>query len=214
MFTGLIEELGRLQRRVERGSGVELAVANAAFARSATLGESIAVNGCCLTVERTDADELVFFATPETLRRTALGAKSIGAALNLERAVALGDRLGGHLVQGHVDAVGALRSVRATGDAWELWFDAPHSILDLSVEKGSIAVDGISLTIAALDASGFSVWIIPETWRRTTLSTLGVGDAVNLESDLIGKYVARLMAGRGGEPAATLAQTWAKYRGE
>lgn len=214
MFTGLIEELGTLARRTTRGSGIELAIAAPAYARDATLGESIAVNGCCLTVERTDGDALVFFATPETLNRTSLGAKAIGDAVNLERAMALGDRLGGHLVQGHVDAVGALRSVRATGDAWEVWFDAPATILDHSVEKGSIAVDGISLTIAALDAAGFSVWIIPETWRRTTLSSLKPGDAVNLESDLIGKYVARLMAGRGAGAAASLEATWAKYRGE
>lgn len=212
MFTGLIQLLGQLTRRVERGSGVEIVIAAPTIAADATLGESIAVNGCCLTVERTEGDGLVFFATPETLARTSLGAKSLGDAVNLERALALGDRLGGHLVQGHVDAVGALRSVRPTGDAWEIWFDAPAAILDHSVEKGSIAVDGISLTIAALDATGFSVWIIPETWKRTTLSTLAIGDPVNLESDLIGKYVARLMAGRRNDDSPSLKEAWDKFR--
>jgi len=183
--------MGRVERVAERGGGLELAVAVPDWAGRLVLGESIAVNGCCLTVESVKDDVFTVFATPETLAKTSLGDWRAGQRVNLERAMALGDRLGGHLVSGHVDTTGRLRSVRRDGESHELWFDAPREILEASIPKGSIAVDGISLTLVELTDDGFSVWIIPETWERTTLSETPIGARVNLESDMIGKYVAR-----------------------
>jgi riboflavin synthase len=211
MFTGLIEQVGTLEALRPRGDGLEVRVA-AALAAQVTRGESIALDGVCLTVETFDASGFSVFASPETLAKTTLGGRRAGDGVNLERALALGDRLGGHLVSGHVDATGRLRSVRAVEGSWEVRFEAPSEILRQSIPKGSIAVDGISLTIVDLTDEDFSVWIIPETWERTTLSRRRVGEAINLESDMIGKYVARYLGNALGNPGR-LEDLWQRFRG-
>ncbi|MDK2971960.1 MAG: riboflavin synthase [Candidatus Sumerlaeota bacterium] len=214
MFTGLIQEIGTLEGLVDRGSGTELRLAAPGMAPALERGESIAVDGACLTVETHDAAGFTAFASPETLAKTTLGDRQPGDAVNLERALALGGRLGGHLVSGHVDATGRLRAVKALEDAWEVWVEAPAEILRASIPKGSIAIDGISLTLVDLTADAFSVWIIPETWRHTTLSRRAIGSRVNLETDMIGKYVARYLEnalGAGTNPGQ-LEELWAKFR--
>jgi len=159
-------------------------------------GDSISVNGACLTVGETDARTLTFFAMPETLRRTALGTLSEGSFVNLERAMSSGARFGGHIVQGHVDGVGEVLGVRPEGEA-EIWeFGAPEAVLRYSVEKGSICVDGISLTIVSVADGSFTVSVLPQTRANTNLSGLREGSRVNLEADVIGKYVERLLEPR------------------
>lgn len=203
MFTGLIEEVGTIAR-IERGADrARLRVECRAIMEGTRPGDSIAVDGCCLTAETVEAAAFTAYASPETMRRTSLGDRREGDPVNLERAMALGQRLGGHLVSGHVDATGTFADAREQSDAWELRFAAPPEIIRLCVAKGSIAIDGISLTVAEVAADSFTVWIIPETWRRTTLSRRRPGDRVNLESDLIGKYVFRFLETSGGAPAAS-----------
>ena len=204
MFTGLIEGTGRI---VERG-GSRLAL-RAGFALDAKRGDSIAVNGCCLTLERdASGGMLEFFTLEETLSRTALGALVVGAAVNLERALAVGDRLDGHLVQGHVDAALKVLSLGRTGTGdMELRIELPAEFAPLAVEKGSVAVDGVSLTVAKLDGESFAVCLIPETWERTALSDRRAGDRVNVEFDVLGKYVRRQLECRAAE-SGTL--TWEK----
>ncbi len=159
-------------------------------------GDSVAVNGVCLTVGETDGQTLTFYAMPETLRRTALGGLAEGSAVNLERAMAAGSRFGGHIVQGHVDGVGEVLGVRPEGKA-EIWeFAAPESVLRYAVEKGSVCVDGISLTLVTVEEGSFTVSILPQTRANTNLAELGEGDRVNLEADVIGKYVERLLEPR------------------
>jgi len=212
VFTGLVQTIGEIISREERGSGIEVVIAAPDYAGSFAQGESIAVDGCCLTVESWDGPVFKVFASPETMEKTSLGDRVPGDGVNLERALALGDRLGGHMVSGHVDATGRLRSVRELGDAWEVWIDAPAIITSQSVPKGSVTVDGISLTIVELTDDGFSLWIIPETWQRTTLSRRGPGDRVNLESDLIGKYVRRFVGQMLGDAEADTARLDAVWR--
>src|ERR671917_2155350 len=156
-------------------------------------GDSVSVNGVCLTVEERDGQILTFYAMPETLRRTALGGLVEGGAVNLERAMAAGSRFGGHIVQGHVDGVGEVLGVRPEGEA-EIWeFAAPESVLRYAVEKGSVCVDGISLTVVSVGEDGFTVSILPHTRLHTNLGEHGLGSRVNLEADVVGKYVERLM---------------------
>lgn len=162
-------------------------------------GDSVSVNGACLTVGEADGRTLTFFAMPETLRRTALGTLREGSSVNLERAMASGDRFGGHMVQGHVDGVGKVLGVRSEGEA-EIWeFGAPEAVLRYCVEKGSICVDGISLTIVSVGDGSFTVSILPQTRANTNLGALGEGSRVNLEADVIGKYVERLLEPRMAE---------------
>ncbi len=152
----------------------------------------------CLTVVGADGATLAFDAVPETLGRTALARLEPGVAVNVEPALRAGEPLGGHILQGHVDAVGAVRSVEAEGEGARVWVDAPESVLRYCVEKGSVAVDGVSLTVAALDGAGFAVALVPHTLAATTLGTLAPGDGVNLEADVLGKYVERLLTARLG----------------
>ena len=204
MFTGLIEGTGKI---VER-SGSRLVV-RAGFELAAKRGDSISVNGCCLTLERdVSGGILVFFTLAETLSRTSLGQLPVGAAVNLERALAVGDRLDGHLVQGHVDAALKVLSLgrTATGDV-ELRIELPAEFAALVVEKGSVAVDGVSLTVAKLDETSFTVCLIPETRERTALSELRAGGRVDVEFDILGKYVLRRLECR-AESSGTL--TWEK----
>ena len=162
-------------------------------------GDSISVNGACLTVGEANGGMLTFFAMPETLRRTALGTLAEGSPVNLERAMAATSRFGGHIVQGHVDGVGEVLGVRPEGEA-EIWeFGAPEAVLRYCVEKGSICVDGISLTIVSVGEGSFTVSILPQTRANTNLGALGEGSRVNLEADVIGKYVERLLEPRMAE---------------
>lgn len=166
------------------------------LAKDTKVGDSVSVNGVCLTVDEKYTDVLVFYAMQETLRRTALGGLREGSAVNLERAMALGARFGGHIVQGHVDGVGEVTSISPEGDA-EIWeFEAPEAVLRYAVEKGSVCVDGISLTIISIKESSFTVSILPQTKEVTNLRNLVLRDRVNLEADIIGKYVERLLGPR------------------
>src|SRR5436305_9136122 len=182
MFTGIVRERGR----VVAFEGWRLVVKTGA---DAEIGDSVAIAGVCLTVAERDDGTLSFDVVAETLDRSTLGGLAAGDEVNVEPALRAGDPLGGHIVQGHVDGVGSLR-----GSADGLtWFDAPPAVLRYCVEKGSVAVDGTSLTVAALDDAGFAVALVPHTLAATTLGTLEPGRAVNLEADVIGKYVERLM---------------------
>lgn len=184
MFTGIVEELGRVEA-FERG---RLRIAATNVVTDAEIGDSIAVNGCCLTVVARTDEGWEADVSDETLRRTNLGALQPGETVNLERAVRLADRLGGHLVQGHVDTVGVV--VEAAPD---LRVGVPAALMRYIVEKGSITVDGVSLTVAGLSESGFTVALIPHTLEVTTLGLRKVGDVVNLEVDIVAKYVERLL---------------------
>jgi riboflavin synthase len=191
MFTGLIQDVGTIER-VSQGGMTDLWIRSAALGSTGyELGESIAVDGACLTV--VDSADQVFKvqAAPESLRRTTLGRLKAGDRVNLERALRLGDGLGGHLVQGHVDAVGEVLEKRPEGGSVVMTFSLPESLRAFFIEKGSVTIDGISLTVMALGTDRFSVMLIPETQTRTTLLSRQVRDRVNLEADLIGKYVAR-----------------------
>ena len=194
MFTGIVEELGRVRSIVPNAGGARIAIEAAAVLDDATIGASIAVNGCCLTVVELGDGHWAADAVVETLARTNLGDLAPGDPVNLERPVRLADRLGGHLVQGHVDAAGTVRAREPQPDASELFrFDAPDEVLRYVVHKGSITVDGISLTVAAVHDDGFQVAVIPHTLAVTTLGARVPGARVNLEVDLIAKYVERLL---------------------
>jgi len=195
MFTGLVEEVGRVRslRAAEDAGDAHLRLSAEVVLGGTRVGDSILVNGACLTVDEIEGDALVFYTMPETLRRTALGDLSEGSPVNLERAMEAGGRLGGHIVQGHVDGVGEVLDVRPEDDA-EVWtFGAPDSVLRYAVEKGSVCVDGISLTVVSVEGDRFTVSILPHTRSHTNLGELGVGSHVNLEADVVGKYVERLM---------------------
>ncbi|MGH9075857.1 MAG: riboflavin synthase [Acidimicrobiales bacterium] len=198
MFTGIVEELGRLTDRRARGGGVErLVFAAPTVAAGTRLGDSIAVNGCCLTVAELGPGWWAADAVAETLGRTNLGGMGAGAWVNLERAARLGDRMGGHLVQGHVDGTGVV-----TRAAPDLEVRATPEMVRYLVVKGSVTVDGCSLTVVGIGSDSFSVAVIPHTAEVTTIGLRACGDDVNLEVDLIAKYVERLLA---GHPAAGLA---------
>jgi riboflavin synthase len=192
MFTGIVREIGT----VAAFDGSRLVVTAPETAAGVAPGDSVSIAGACLTVVEARDDRLAFDVVPETLSRTALGGLEPGDRLNLEPALRVGDPLGGHVVQGHVDAVGTVRSVAPEGDSRRIWFDAPDAIVRYCLEKGSIAVDGVSLTVAALDDDGFEVALIPHTLAVTTLGGLEAGDEVNLEADVLSKVVERLLAPR------------------
>jgi riboflavin synthase len=192
MFTGIVRELGS----VAAFDGSHLVVAATETAASAGVGDSVAVAGVCLTVVERDEGRLAFDVVPETLSCTALGRLEPGSSVNLEPSLRVGDALGGHVVQGHVDGVGRVRSVTSEGDGRRAWIDAPETVVRYCIEKGSIAVDGVSLTVAAFDDEGFEVALIPHTLAVTTLGSLEPGDEVNLEADVLGKVVERLLAAR------------------
>lgn len=191
MFTGIVEEVGRIDVIEHLDEGARLVVATERVADGAAVGDSIAVNGCCLTVTSL-TDAAAGFAADvmaETLRVTSLGALEPGSPVNLERALRADARLDGHVVQGHVDGVGRIRSLDVERNATTVWVDAPLEVLRYCVPKGSVAIEGISLTLVDVDAGGFSVSIIPHTWDVTNLSSKSVGDPVNLEADVLSKYV-------------------------
>jgi riboflavin synthase len=195
MFTGLVETTGELLAITPRDDGARLTL-RAPFAREVATGDSIAVNGCCLTAVALDAETIAFDLLRETLDRTNLGALSLGAAVNLERALAAGARLGGHFVQGHIDGTAEILDWTQRGADWRLEVALAPEHAGHVVEKGSIALDGISLTIAELHAASLVCWIIPHTRAVTNLRTRAAGERVNVEFDLLAKYVARLLAAR------------------
>ena len=192
MFTGIVRELGT----VDAFNGSRLVIAAKETAAAAAVGDSVAVAGVCLTVVEAQEGRLAFDVVPETLARTALGRLEPRSEVNLEPSLRVGDQLGGHVVQGHVDAVGRVRSVAPEGESHRVWIDAPEAVVRYCIEKGSIAVEGVSLTVAVFDDEGFEVALIPHTLEVTTLGRLESGSEVNLEADVLGKVVARLVAER------------------
>jgi riboflavin synthase len=193
MFTGLVLGLGTVEREVSSRDGVRLTV-HSPLATQLAEGDSIAVNGVCLTAAEVRDDSFVAEVMNETLARTSLGATTQAARVNLELPLRAGDRLGGHIVQGHIDGVGSVIEVRDDGFARRMQIAAPEDVLRYVVEKGSIAVDGVSLTVAAMDNRSFTVSLIPETLSRTNLGAAAPGMTVNLEVDVLAKYVERLVA--------------------
>lgn len=222
MFTGIVETMGKVTRIERLSQSARLAISAGRVSEDVMIGDSIAVNGVCLTVVSIDAPELVFDAVYETLRRTNLGDLTVGNMVNLERAMLANGRFGGHIVQGHVDGVGRVLSLRPVGNAWAVHIDVTPNLMRYIVEKGSICVDGISLTVSDAGGSSFGISVIPHTWANTTLSQKRAGDSLNVECDIIGKYVEQLfgkshtapetvsmdMLVRSGFAAETTSDTW------
>jgi len=204
MFTGIIEAVAELAQLSPRGGAVRLAVAAPALARAVALGDSVAVNGACLSVAEPHAGQLLFDAVPETLQRTALGALRPGDRVNLERALRADARLDGHIVQGHVDEAGRVAELRRAGDDVRLFIESSAGFAELLAPKGGVAVDGVSLTVVGVRDDGFDVALIPHTLGGTTLGALRPGDRVNLEADIIGKYVKRQLDRIAGAARALL----------
>ena len=194
MFTGIIEELGSVRSIEERGENARLVINARVVTEGTNHGDSISVNGVCLTALDIEPDSFAADVSRETLKRSTLGSLKRGAPVNLERAVTPATRLGGHVVQGHVDARGQFLGVENHGESWTLRIAYPNEIARYLVFKGSVAVEGISLTIAGLTDDHFEIAIIPKTWEVTNLSHLKPGDAVNIEVDVIGKYVEKLLS--------------------
>jgi len=192
MFTGIVEELGRVRSLEDRAGAARLVVDCATVNRDSSVGDSVAVNGVCLTAVEVTGGALSFDLARETLDRSTLGGLRAGDPVNLERPLTLATRLGGHLVQGHVDGVAAVRSVDRNGAEASIRIALPSSLRPYVVEKGSIAVDGVSLTVTVVDDEGFEVALIPHTLAATTLGERGPGDGVNLEADVVAKYVENL----------------------
>ena len=196
MFTGIVEEMGNVKALRREAGAARITISASAVLSNTALGDSISVNGVCLTIVDIGKNEFSADVAVETLKVTNLGDLNIGMKVNLERALQLSARIGGHLVSGHVDAVGHIREKREEGNGWRVFIDAPETLLRYVIKKGSIAIDGISLTVADVDKAGFSIAMIPHTAKLTTLGFKSAGDSVNLEGDLIGKYVERLLSGR------------------
>lgn len=219
MFTGLIEEVGVVRRLQRHGGGARLTIAARKVLEGTRSGDSIAVSGVCLTVVELGPDAFTVDAMPETLARTTLGKAAPGMLVNLERALALGERLGGHLVLGHVDAVAEVLALRRTSSAWEVTFTLPADIRDCVAPKGSIAVDGVSLTVMEVRDREFDVGLIPHTLKETSLQAVRVGQQVNLEADVLARYVRRALEvlgeHRGGSSTGSTGFTedWLKEQG-
>ena len=193
MFTGIIEELGKIQSLEKRGDGAKIRISAKIVTKETNEGDSIAVNGVCLTALEISGNSFSADVSQETLNRSTLESLQVGSSVNLERAVTPSTRLGGHIVQGHVDARGNFSGATQNGDFWTVRISYPKEIGQYLVYKGSISVEGISLTIANLTDEYFEIAVIPKTWALTNLSTLKNGDSVNLEADVIAKYVERIM---------------------
>lgn len=190
MFTGIVVE-----QAVVEAPAPGLVLTSSVVSADVAVGDSVAVDGCCLTVTTIEGNRLHFDAVPETLARTTLGDRVVGDLINLEPALRVGDRMGGHWVQGHVDGVGEVVSLTPHSNAVDVWVKAPEAVLRYVIEKGSITVNGVSLTVTGFDSDGFGVSLIPHTLEVTNFGRLQPGDRVNLEADLFGKYVERLTAG-------------------
>lgn len=190
MFTGIVEEVGRVRGQGGRG----LAIAAEQVLEGTAVGDSICINGACLTITELGQDWFTVDTVPETLRRTNLGDLAIGDQVNLERALAAGGRMGGHFVQGHVEATAPIASITPDGEATLVRFDAPADVMRYIVEKGFVTVDGVSLTVVSREPSSFVVTLIPFTRQHTNLGSMTVGDRVNIETDILAKYVESLLA--------------------
>lgn len=195
MFTGIIETVGKVAQMERLGEAVRLTIAAGKIAEDVAIGDSVAVNGVCLTVTEAHATHVSFDAVYETMRKTTLGNLQVGDSTNLERALPANGRLGGHIVQGHVDGSGRIASIRPVGNSWFVYIDAMPELMRYIVTKGSVAVDGISLTVAESADRTFALSIIPHTWEHTTLRDRRAGDAVNIECDILGKYVEKMLGG-------------------
>ena len=196
MFTGIVRELGRIVSLEGDEEQARLVVAAPGLAPGLEIGDSVAVDGCCLTVVGQEEEAIAFDLSAETLSRSAIGSLGAGQGVNLEPAIRVGDPLGGHYVQGHVDAIGRVRSLVPEGEGVRMWIELPPEVLRYCVEKGSLTVAGVSLTVAELKDDEVAVALIPHTLEVTTLGKARPGDAVNLEADVIAKYVERLLPGR------------------
>jgi riboflavin synthase len=195
VFTGIVGEMGTIEAISATPDGARLRLSAPGTAPDCAIGDSVAIDGCCLTVVEAGGGTLEFDAVAETLRRTTLGGLRPGDRVNVEAAMRVGDRLGGHWVQGHVDGVGEVTAVEPDGDGVRVTFAAPDAVARYTIEKGSVCVAGVSLTVAAYDDDRFTVALIPHTRAVTTLGALGPGARVNLEADLVGKYVEKLVGG-------------------
>ncbi len=193
MFTGIIEEVGRIDAVEEHTGGAKIKIASRIATKETHDGDSISVNGVCLTALQVSETSFSADVSRESLDRSTLGSLKVNSPVNLERAVTPSTRLGGHIVQGHVDGRGTFLSAEKSGDFWTVRIGFPPEMAKYLVYKGSVAVEGISLTIAKLDGDSFDIAVIPKTWEMTNLSSLNAGDAVNLEADIIAKYVERIM---------------------
>lgn len=196
VFTGIVREVGRVESLNGESAGIRLRVAAPVTASSTAAGDSVAVNGVCLTAVVVEGGVLAFDAVPETLSRSSLSRLVEGGSVNIEPAVRAGEPLGGHMVQGHVDGVGSVLRLEPEGEGARLTVEAPPELLRYVVEKGSVTVEGVSLTIAALASDSFEIALVPHTLRATTLGSLAPGDEVNLEVDVLAKYVERLLGAR------------------
>jgi riboflavin synthase len=194
VFTGIVRELGVVVDADDAGGGVDLVVRAPETAARTGVGDSVAVNGVCLTATAIEAGSMSFHAVPETIGRSTLGSLTPEARVNVEPALRAGEELGGHYVQGHVDAVGSIQSVEAEGEGLRVFIEAPSDLLRYCVAKGSVTVDGVSLTVAELADDAFAVALVPHTLAATTLSDLSPGQTVNLEADVLAKYVERLIS--------------------
>lgn len=193
MFSGIVESLGTTVDVISEPPGVRLVIEDAKIAETTEIADSVAINGCCLTVIAKDGTKMSFQAGPETLARTNLGELVAGSPVNLERALALGDRLGGHFVSGHIDGQAVLSKIDDHGDWMDYYFSVPKELATQMASKGSVAVDGVSLTLVRCDKDLFSVALIPYTLKVTTLGSRKIGDKVNIETDILAKYVQRLV---------------------
>jgi len=189
MFTGIIEEIGKIKRISKNGNYMSIEIECKTIMEDIHLGDSIAVNGICLTANKISSNSFTVDVMSETVKRTGISSLKEDSRVNLERAMAINGRFGGHIVSGHIDGTGIISKMKEDGNAIWIYIDAPKHIIDLIVMKGSITIDGISLTVAYLDETSFAVSIIPHTKDETTLCSKKVGDVVNLENDMIGKYV-------------------------
>ena len=211
MFTGIIEEVGRIEKISIEGRNLKLRIKASKTLSDLKVGDSININGACQTVIAADSDSFTVEAVEETLRKTNLSGLKRNDGVNLERAVRLSDRLGGHLVTGHIDCVGKLKSITKKEGSFLCEFQLPEKYLTYLVEKGSVAVDGISLTVVEVKENSFTVAIIPFTLENTTLGAKKIGDSVNIETDLIGKYVERILASKRDKFEIT--EEWLKDKG-
>ena len=203
MFTGLVEGLGKIVQLTKETAGIRLVVRpeeGSLSVAEVAIGDSISISGCCLTVVKIDGQDLEFEAGEETLSKTNLGELAVGHVVNLERSLAVGGRLGGHFVQGHVDGQADVDRIEQNGDWIDMWFQCPAHLTELMVPKGSITIDGISLTLVNVEDQRFSIALIPHTLQVTTLGKRSVGDAVNIEQDILGKYVQKLLQGQKAGP--------------
>jgi riboflavin synthase len=213
MFTGLIQEVGTVRGVAPRGEAVDLQLWAPQLAPQLAAGDSLAVNGVCLTITAPGEELVVATAIPETLSRTNLGALAAGSRVNLEPALRVGDRLGGHMVQGHVDGVGRVVALTRRGISLEVTIAAPPAVLRYTVEKGSVALDGVSLTVARVTEGDLTVALIPHTLGATTLEERRVGDSLNLEVDILAKYVERLLGRLTGEEDTGLTEAFLREHG-